>query len=561
MSYLDLAATSPSTSKDSDSVPPCNARAQRRRTRRTTRPTQDFRSGWQETTTFHRQPLKFTGETGPRGDFGGFTPLQIFQLFWSQAVWDMMVCETNRYAQQSIDTNPQLQSSWTPTTVAEMMAFVALLLAMGINSMPQYSMYWCTSELLRIPLYPAVMARNRFTSILRFLHLSDNKIPQPKGSQRDKLLKVRPLLDLVLPTFLTVYSPGQNLSPDECMIRFKGRLAFKQYMPRKPIKWGMKCFSLNESQTGYTCAWQLYTGADVNRPTNDNASTSDSSNFHPPILTVAGQVVMDLVKEVQHKGHIIFCDNWYTSPALVCKLSQLGFGFCGTSRYTTLGMPHDSNPKKYTMRKGDDPRFLEKADQLCVVWQDKKRVNLLTTIGDCSLTTKKIRCSKSETGFRDINKPSSVETYNKNMGGTDLAGQCFQYYTHKHRSMKWWKRVLFNMLDICLLNATVVFNSIASNQKMSTLEFRISVIEGLLLGWKRSTTQRGQRHSKINIAAGGIDQAHYPGKNPSGKKRDCVVCSNRRLPNRRKQTRIICKQCNEPMCVIPCFEKFHKASK
>ena len=33
-------------------------------------------------------------------------------------------------------------------------------------------------------------------------------------------------------------------------------------MPRKPIKRGMKAFSLNESKTGYTCAWKLHTGAD-----------------------------------------------------------------------------------------------------------------------------------------------------------------------------------------------------------------------------------------------------------------------------------------------------------
>ena len=46
------------------------------------------------------------------------------------------------------------------------------------------------------------------------------------------------------------------------MLKFKGRLTFIQYMPRKPIKRGMKAFSLNESKTGYTCAWKLYTGAD-----------------------------------------------------------------------------------------------------------------------------------------------------------------------------------------------------------------------------------------------------------------------------------------------------------
>ena len=33
-------------------------------------------------------------------------------------------------------------------------------------------------------------------------------------------------------------------------------------------------------------------------------------------------------------------------------------------------------------------------------------------------------------------------------------------------------------------------------------------------------------------------------------KRDCIVCSNRQL-GMRKQTKMICKQCTKPMCVVP----------
>ena len=59
-----------------------------------------------------------------------------------------------------------------------------------------------------------------------------------------------------------------------------------------------------------------------------------SSDCHPPSLTVAGKVIIDLVNGLQNKGHIglIYCDNYYTSPALVAKLGKLGFGCCGTNR-------------------------------------------------------------------------------------------------------------------------------------------------------------------------------------------------------------------------------------
>ena len=87
--------------------------------------------------------------------------------------------------------------------------------------------------------------------------------------------------------------------------------------------------------------------------------------------------------------------------------------------------------------------------QLCVTWQDKKRVTLLSNYGDCSVTSKQIRCKKSPTGYRDISKPNGVIEYNKHMGGTDLAGQQYVYYAHAHRSVKWWKRVFLAILDMC----------------------------------------------------------------------------------------------------------------
>ena len=35
------------------------------------------------------------------------------------------------------------------------------------------------------------------------------------------------------------------------------------------------------------------------------------------------KVVLDLLKGLEHKGHCIYMDNWFNSPALVSKLSQL----------------------------------------------------------------------------------------------------------------------------------------------------------------------------------------------------------------------------------------------
>ena len=57
-----------------------------------------------------------------------------------------------------------------------------------------------------------------------------------------------------------MYTPTQSLSIDESMVGFKGRLAFLQYMLKKPQKWGMKAWVLADGANGYVWNWKLYTG-------------------------------------------------------------------------------------------------------------------------------------------------------------------------------------------------------------------------------------------------------------------------------------------------------------
>ena len=61
-------------------------------------------------------------------------------------------------------------------------------------------------------------------------------------------------------SFQRMFVPQQQLSIDEAMISFKGRLSFLQFLPKKPKKWGMKAWALTDSKMGYVWNWKLYTG-------------------------------------------------------------------------------------------------------------------------------------------------------------------------------------------------------------------------------------------------------------------------------------------------------------
>ena len=79
-----------------------------------------------------------------------------------------------------------------------------------------------------------MMSRDRYLHILRFLHFTDNgHAPDPADPNRDKLWKRKPFLNALLPRFTEVYAPSQNLSSDETLIKFKGRVHLRQFLPLK----------------------------------------------------------------------------------------------------------------------------------------------------------------------------------------------------------------------------------------------------------------------------------------------------------------------------------------
>ena len=92
------------------------------------------------------------------------------------------------------------------------------------------------------------MSRDRFESLLKFHHFSIN---EEQHADQDRLFKLRPLLDLLKARSQSIYIPGSIISIDETMVPWKGRLLFKQYIPGKAHKYGVKIYKLAASN-GYT---------------------------------------------------------------------------------------------------------------------------------------------------------------------------------------------------------------------------------------------------------------------------------------------------------------------
>jgi hypothetical protein len=84
-------------------------------------------------------------------------------------------------------------------------------------------------------------------------------MPRPDSAEFEKLYKVRPLLDRIREKSQAAYQPHQEVAVDEAMILFKGRSAMRQYMPKKPVKWGYKCWCICDARNGYMYNLDIYT--------------------------------------------------------------------------------------------------------------------------------------------------------------------------------------------------------------------------------------------------------------------------------------------------------------
>lgn len=177
----------------------------------------------------------------PRSEVVGVrSQLECFLLFLSSDIYDEILTQSNLYAEQQRDAKND-NSPWSPITKEELMAFIGVVVAMGVVQLPSVDDYWSINPILTHPWFRSVFTRLRFRQIIRYLHVVDNsKALQRSDPNYDKLWKVRYLIDALSAKCLELYDPHPQISIDESMIGTKCRLSFIQYLPNKPVKWGIK---------------------------------------------------------------------------------------------------------------------------------------------------------------------------------------------------------------------------------------------------------------------------------------------------------------------------------
>ena len=111
-----------------------------------------------------------------------------------------------------------------------------------------------------------------------------------------------------------IYTPHKELSLDESMMLWRGRLVFRKYIKNKRHKYGVKFFELC-TDDGLVLKTQIYSGTKF----------TDTES-----LGQTGSIVLHLMKPYLNKGYHLFTDNWYNSVSLTEYMSKKNTYITGT---------------------------------------------------------------------------------------------------------------------------------------------------------------------------------------------------------------------------------------
>ena len=454
--------------------------------------------------------------------------------------------ETNRYHAQrfGISLHSSRQSinmdSWEHLSSEEFIAFLGIIIAMGILKLPTVRDYWCRKSIFCSTDIAAIMPRNRFEAILRHLHLRNTSVMPP--SNHDKLFRVRPFLEYIGLRFRKAFYPFQPLAVDEMMIAFKGRSSIKQYMPLKPIKRGFKVWALCDGDTAYLLEFIIYEGA---------ADTKDSTP-----LGLGGSVVCSLLQNYYNTNHVLFCDNYFTSVELFEFLLKNGVYACGTTRPTRRSFPVSSKMKSSAKLGISKPSHGEMrctyvGNVLAIGWQDKRDVHMLTSLHDDSSIV--IHRRQKDGSLKDQPVPKAVVDYNKHMGAVDIMDQRRSYYTCTRRSTRSWLRIFWWSVDTAIINSWILYNLKFAPNKLSQREFREELVYSMTTSWCTRRKHVGRKRKRNISLEFRREGRHFPIEGM--KQMDCEACKEK--GRGRHQSKILCDICLVALCVKHCFKEWH----
>ena len=212
--------------------------------------------------------------------------------------------------------------NWENLDAITLEAYIGILLLAGVYRPHGES----TKSLWNLetgrPIFSAAVSLKTFCCISRVLRFDDKSDRRARRAD-DKLAPIRDFWKHWEEILSKFYNPGTNVTVDEQLVGFRGRCPFKQYIPSKVAKYGIKIWTLCDSASSYCLKAQVYTG----KPSGGTRGKNQGM-----------RVVMDLTQEL--RGQNVTCDNFFTSYMLGQALLKRNITMLGTMRRNKTELPN-----------------------------------------------------------------------------------------------------------------------------------------------------------------------------------------------------------------------------
>ena len=319
------------------------------------------------------------------------------------------------------------------------------------------------------------------------------------------------------------YKVGAYVTIDEQLIPFRGRVGFRQYIPSKPDKYGMKLFLLCDCASGYTFNGMPYVGREDN-------------GRH---VGLAEHVVKTLVEPLHYSGINVTTDNWFTSTKLAADLLLKQITLLGTLKKNKSDIPSEFAASNKSEVGSSLFGFCDRQTLTSFVPKKNKAVVLLSTM------------HSDNDVDQESGKPVMIMDYNKTKAGVDRVDQLCHSYSVQKRTKRWPLAYFYNCLNVAGINAQVVYMAKFPDWEAGKSHRRRLFLQNLgmllLQPWLERRAQIPYLNEPIKRALESCGYARRkPQKDEFGpqKRRRCHICPSaldHKTPNR-------CSVCNEPYC-------------
>ncbi|CAM4570235.1 unnamed protein product [Leuciscus chuanchicus] len=330
----------------------------------------------------------------------------VFNLFFTEEMIDLIVSMTNLHGRRTM-------SNWTGVDSTDIRAYMGLLILAGVYRSRGESTRCLLDDRSGRAIFRATMSLSRFHEISRALHF-DDKLQRPARRREDKLAPIRSLWEMWTHRLPLLFNPGKDVTVDEQLVPFKGRCSFRQYMPKKPAKYGLKIWVTADVATSYAWRCDIYLGK-----TGNAAEVGQGK-----------RVVMEMTEGLQ--GVTVTCDNFFTSYSLAQELLRKKIALVGTIRKNKPELPPNLVQAKGRPALSTVFAFTKNTTAVSYVPKRGRNVILISTRHREAVVTEGPK-----------KKPEIITDYNRCKEGVDNLDKVVGTYSCRRRTNRWPQTLFF----------------------------------------------------------------------------------------------------------------------